>query len=143
MEEGVRILVAYDGSDESKKAVEEAKSIAEKFKGSIDVLNVYWDAKETQYENTLARTENITPSDEGSLRILDDAEEILVKSGVNYTLRTVRDSDVAGAILRVVEEEGIDCIVMGSRGLGRSSALILGSVSTSVIAKAECPVIVT
>ena len=142
MDEGLKILVAYDGSKESQKALVEAIDLAKKFKGSVTALNVYWDPKEALYEETLSATEKIVPSDEGSLRILDDARKLLEESNVKHVLRTERDSNVPKTILRVAESEGFGCIALGSRGLGGASAWLLGSVSSRVIAEATCPVIV-
>jgi len=142
MDEGLKILVAYDGSKESQKALVEAIDLAKKFKGSVTALNVYWDPKETLYEETLSATENIVPADEGSLRILDVARKLLEESNVKHVLRTERDPNVPKTILRVAESEGFGCIALGSRGLGRASAWLLGSVSSRVIAEATCPVIV-
>ena len=40
MEEGIKVLVAFDGSKESRNAVSEAADIANRFHGSVTVLNV-------------------------------------------------------------------------------------------------------
>jgi nucleotide-binding universal stress UspA family protein len=49
----------------------------------------------------------------------------------------------ADAILEVAGTREIDLIVMGTRGLGSLSGLLLGSQSHKVIANAKCPVLVT
>lgn len=49
----------------------------------------------------------------------------------------------AEAILAVAESRNVDLILMGTRGLGSLSGLLLGSQSHKVIAKAKCPVLVT
>jgi len=56
-------------------------------------------------------------------------------------LRTeVIEGPPAAAILSVAEVRGIDLILMGTRGLGRLSSLLLGSQSQKVVAQAGCPV---
>jgi nucleotide-binding universal stress UspA family protein len=142
MQEGVKILVAYDGSSESHGALIEASSLAKKFNGSITALNVYWDPKESQYTQTLVKTEGIAPSDEGSLRILGNAKKYLEDNNINYELRTVRSSNVPKTILNIIENEDYGCIALGSRGMGGARAWLLGSVSSRVISESTCPVIV-
>jgi nucleotide-binding universal stress UspA family protein len=141
MEDGMKILVAYDGSDDSERAVKEAAQLAKKFSGSVTVLNVYWDPTEESHASELDRTEGIQVMDRGSLRILDDIEPYLKKSGASYELRTERSPNVPKTILRIAEDEGYGCIAMGTRGQGGARSWLLGSVSLKVIAEAECPVV--
>jgi len=142
MKEGLKVLVAYDGSKESNNAVATAADLAERFKGSVTVLNVYWDPMEGKYEPVMEKVEKISISDSGSLRILDDVEPLLKKRKVKYDLRMERDPNVPKTILRIAEDEGYGCIALGSRGMGGARAWLLGSVSSRVIAEASCPVIV-
>ena len=52
----------------------------------------------------------------------------------------VRAGQTAKTIDEVAREEGVDQIVMGTRGLGGIQGLLLGSVATQVIHLAEVPV---
>jgi nucleotide-binding universal stress UspA family protein len=52
------------------------------------------------------------------------------------------EGDAAESIIRVAMTHNSDVIVMGSRGLGRLSGLILGSTSQKVVAHAPCPVLI-
>jgi nucleotide-binding universal stress UspA family protein len=73
--------------------------------------------------------------------ILEPATANLAASDVLYDLDT-RSGDPACVICRVANEEGYDLIVMGSRGIGLISEMLLGSVSHSVIQHANCPVLI-
>ena len=53
----------------------------------------------------------------------------------------VRDDRVR-AVLREVEREGADLIVMGSHGRGAIYRRIVGSVSEGVLREAKCPVLI-
>jgi nucleotide-binding universal stress UspA family protein len=57
---------------------------------------------------------------------------ILDEVGVEYDTR-IEYGHTAETIVRVANEEQIDLIVMGSRGLTAASALLLGSVSHKVL----------
>lgn len=142
MQDGLKILVAYDGSTESHRALEEAADLANKFSGSVTVLNVYWDPSEQQQEPIVERIEGISIMDEGSLRILDNAKSLLKEKKTKYKLRSERDPNVPNTIMKIAENEEFGCIALGSRGKGGARAWLLGSVSSRVIAEAPCPVIV-
>jgi len=53
----------------------------------------------------------------------------------------VLEGPAAEAILGVVEARGNDLIIMGTRGLGRLTGLLLGSQSQKVVSHAPCPVL--
>lgn len=142
MDEGLKILVAYDGSNESKKAVQEAADMAKRYKGSITILNVYWDPVEKKSDDLAVKIENVNILDEGGYRILDDLEPTLKKMKVQYKLRVEREPNVPKTILRIADQEGFGCIALGCRGLGSARAWLLGSVSSRVIAEATIPVLV-
>jgi len=52
----------------------------------------------------------------------------------------VLEGPPAEAILNVAETREIDLIVMGTRGLGRFTGMLLGSQSQKVVSHASCPV---
>lgn len=138
----MKVLAAFDGSTEAYNAVVQAAAITKKFKGELTVLNVYWDPTEDTYRPIMEGVENISIGDEGSLRILDDVEPMLKETKIKYELRAVRNPNIPKTILNVAEEGGYGCITIGSRGLGRAKAWVLGSVSSRVIADSSCPVVV-
>lgn len=63
--------------------------------------------------------------------------------GSGVPIDKVTQSGEAGpALCRVAEEQGVDVIVVGSRGRGAIKRALLGSVSTYVTNNAPCPVVV-
>jgi len=77
--------------------------------------------------------------------LMDIAEHIIgaaryeaENNGVHDVRATVLDGDPARRIIEYAEQEGADCIVMGSRGLSDIKALMLGSVSQKVSYRAPC-----
>lgn len=122
----MRILVAYDGSKQSDQAIQEAVNLAEKFKGSITVLNVYW-----------AEPENEKNS------MLQNAEKLLMETFVKYELISEKNQSPSNRIITMARDCGFDVISIGSKGRHGAKERLLGSVVSKVIAEAPCPILVT
>ena len=54
----------------------------------------------------------------------------------------VSPNSTAGTIVDYAEREGIDLIVMGTRGRSGFKKLLLGSTASNVTAYAHCPVLI-
>jgi nucleotide-binding universal stress UspA family protein len=134
-----KILVAYDGSPHSQRAIVVAAELAHCTQAQLHVVYAYdplpADLGEPNYQNLLDR-------------VLSWANEIvaggtaLVQDKSIPVTRDVLEGPAAAAILRVAEAEKFDLIVMGSRGLGQFAGLLLGSVSDRVLHHAKVPVMV-
>ena len=130
-----RILVAYDGSPQSEKAVELAFSLAECIDSSVLIFAV-------------ARPpEPATSVELGA--VLDDAREHY-EEGFKKILEKARPhnldvkTDIAVGhpgeqIIHRAEVDGIDLIILGRRGRSMLSRMVLGSVSERVLRYAHCP----
>jgi len=70
--------------------------------------------------------------------ILDDAKLDAKEAGVGKVDTVLMDDDAADGILRCIKERGVDCVIMGSRGLSDLKGLFLGSVSHKVMNQAPC-----
>jgi nucleotide-binding universal stress UspA family protein len=125
MKEKMKILVGVDGSDYSTWALMEAIAIAKKFSGHIKVITVYRRGKK----------------DEAS-KIQMKAKHLLKEEKIDSSLSAILGSNPSRALVDTAEHEKFDLIVVGSRGLGRAAAFLLGSVSKQVVSKASCDVLV-
>jgi nucleotide-binding universal stress UspA family protein len=125
MNGNVKILVGIDGSGQSKKALMEAITIAKKFSGSIKVISVHKRGMQNKAEE-----------------ILNDAKQILEREKVEHTTTSILGTNPARALQQVANLEKFNLIVVGSRGLGSTASILLGSVSRQVIATANCNVLV-
>jgi nucleotide-binding universal stress UspA family protein len=63
-------------------------------------------------------------------------------SGVRGTAGNDRVIVPAAVILDLMENELVDLLVIGSRGLGALSGLVMGSVSQKLVRLAPCPVLI-
>lgn len=130
-----KILVAYDGSTASRKAVSLAREIAEEEPLAefvfVHVMKLY--AMGSGVENVLIDDANAT---------LDELQELVADLGSRAQVKMLRGSSPADLILKCAREEGCDLIVMGSRGRGGVKGY-LGSVSYAVVQGSPITVLIT
>ena len=70
--------------------------------------------------------------------IVDHAKGRAERNGVENVDTLLEVGDPADRILKCVDSEKIDCVIMGSRGLNDLKGLLLGSVSHKVTNRAPC-----
>jgi nucleotide-binding universal stress UspA family protein len=133
-----KILVAIDGSQQSNAALAVAVDMAQHYGGSLLLLHAFPHVSDLlgmpQYEYLLE-----TRSALGQ-RVLDSAQA-RVGGVVSFETQLI-EGPPAPAILRVAAEDRCDLIIIGSRGHGQLAGLLLGSVSSAVTQRAECPVLI-
>lgn len=133
-----KLLVGYDGSPQSDKAVNLALSLSECVDSTVLIFAV-------------ARPPEPSTSVELEA-VLDDAREhfeeafrkIVEKArGRNLEVQTAMAvGHPAEQIIHRAESDGIDLIILGRRGRSKFSRLVLGSVSERTLRYAHCPVMV-
>lgn len=74
-------------------------------------------------------------------QILNSARSNAEEKGVSEIATVIGDGDPAARILSCAEQEKVDCIILGSRGLSDIQALLQGSVSRKVSNRADCTII--
>lgn len=139
-----KILVAVDGSNHAKKAIEMAKQIGAWEKADITLIYVVNDlrayhpyALDVAYEDQLNSV-----MQEHSKKVIRQGKEALADYEAGSVETMVMVGDAARAITETAEEEGFHLIVIGSRGLNSMSRLMMGSVSNKVVNNAKCSVYV-
>jgi len=131
-----KILVAYDGSESAKRALEEAAKLTHNG-GTVTIVSV---AEELpQFGRAAAML--VPEEHEERRRELREAETLLTERGIAAKV-VERRGDAATMILDEAEKEGVELIVMGTRGLGSGKRWLLGSVSTKVLHHAPSNVLV-
>lgn len=71
-------------------------------------------------------------------QILDRAKETAARKGIVEVQAELLDGDPTDCILKAVEQDRSDLIVMGMRGLGEVAGMLMGSVSYKVNHLARC-----
>ena len=140
-----KILVPVDGSQTSWKALDTARSLAEKYDGRLLVITVmilYGSGSFLQMslDQTLIDQNNAAMKKAG-FATLDMAKDKLgsYAGDVEYLEETGNPAEL---ILDACKEKGCDTIVIGSRGLSGVEEFLLGSVSSKVSQYAKVPVVV-
>lgn len=121
----MKILVGIDGSDHSKKALARAIDIAKRFSGSVRVITVYKQGMDGKAE-----------------KLIEEAKQHLKDKKIEYSASSILGSNPARALENIAKHEDFDLIVVGSRGLGSVTSILLGSVSRQIVATAHCDVLV-
>ncbi|MFD1608035.1 universal stress protein [Oceanobacillus luteolus] len=139
-----KILVAYDGSELSKKAIEEAKIQAKTVKDAkIYVVTVVTLGISS---NTTAVAGNLSMKDAEILYPrLENIKEELQASGQIVETEIITDfsqKNPAVALCDFAEENDINMIIVGHRGLSNLQKLFLGSVSGTIVQRAKCQVLI-
>lgn len=133
-----RIVVPYDHSELSKKALKTAMALAKQDKKiELFVVMVIQTEVTIAYQQTNQR--EIQREAFGKIRSSIETELSVLP---NRTRTFVLEGAPAPLIVDFVKEYDGDLIVMGSRGLSGLKEVFLGSVSHYVVQKATCPVFV-
>jgi nucleotide-binding universal stress UspA family protein len=133
------ILVCVDGSKNSQKALSKSIVIAEKFDSKLIILLVIPENQIDFWDDTEYRVGSDTPQRnlKKDSKIYRQAEKILndfakrVPSTIKC-LTKILVGDPANVILKFSKKNKPSMIIIGSRGLGGFSKLLLGNVSSKI-----------
>lgn len=133
-----KILVPIDGSDHARKAIEFATDIASKYKAEVHIVHVFspLDRAHELDDNLLKEVEK--NYQEFAERIIEEAEREVKKKAVESYQSAILRGDPAQKILQFAKGNGIDLIILGSRGAGTADMLMFGSVSHKVCHLSDC-----
>ncbi len=129
-----KILIAYDGGDPARRALDTAADLARLTGASVSVVSVVpvhpgrspvdpWDDTSTHAQELL------------------EARRIMAEQGIEVEL-IEPTGDPAATIERIAEDGGFDTVVVGSRGLNLMSRVLQGSVSEHVATHAKATVVI-
>ena len=133
------ILLAFDGSEYSKRALQYAKTIAERFEATLWLVHIFTHTSDLlgyeDYEKFYSKRKA------GGQALLDEALQELSNTRLDVREK-LQEGPEAESILNIAKNCQADLIVMGTRGHGTLKGLLVGSVSRKVIHHSSCPVMV-
>lgn len=136
-----KILVAVDGSENSARVIDFliAENSLLKSPLHLHLINVQMPLGGVNVKMFISSDSlNQYYKEEGE-KALDAARKRLDAAKISYTPH-ISVGDPAEVIAAYLKTEGCDRIVMGSRGLGAVSGLVLGSVATKVLHLTQVPI---
>lgn len=132
----MNVLVAYDGSSESRRALEWTCRLGKDFQ--VTVISIA-----PTLEVTEKTRDAVDPTSDvhEHHRQLEEATEILAQS--NITARTLlRAGNPAEEIIDEASSGQYDMIIVGKHGRGAVQRFLIGSVADRVVRHATVPVLV-
>ena len=133
-----RILVPVDSSKNSKDALKEAIKLAKLTGGKITVMHAYQSWTPALIDNMEAWHAALKNA---AKTILVDAQNIAAAEGFKVETLLV-DGNAVQEIVNTANSGHFDLIVMGARGVSKITEILLGSISSGVLKKATCPVLI-
>ena len=136
-----KILASIDGSDPSTNAADYAISVANIYHSELIVLHVI------PSDVSLFGPSPPPHLDELKKEAQQYLDKIVQTARVNNNAIQVESKIIAapsvvGGIVNFAENEGIDLIVVGTKGRSGIKKLLLGSVASGVVTYAHCPVMI-
>ncbi|MMZ52435.1 putative universal stress protein [compost metagenome] len=139
MSEFKQILVAIDGSEHAMKALETAKTLSKQLQGNPHLTVLHVNPALSMNEPPIGVDVDERIEEEGR-HILEPASDYLKNADIPCRM-LAGHGNPASIICEIADQEKVDLIIMGTRGKGLVSEMILGSVSHHVIQHAPCPVL--
>ena len=134
----MKILIPVDGSKMTKNVIDKAEEIGKVFEAKLILMTVLDSANLTdRYFYAAAYSSNLKELE----KMLEELKE--ENSDYPYEIETVLKTGMPyDEIVKLADEEDVDLIVMGNRGLGTFSRTLLGSVSNKVLNHSDKSVLV-
>jgi nucleotide-binding universal stress UspA family protein len=140
-----KIVVALDGSEHAFQALTIACDIAQKYDATLTLLHVI--AKQPippDVQRPAVKTaEKVYRKLEMEVaeKIFKNARALVAKHRLDHVETATVEGNPARAIVDFATAEGMDLILLGTRGLSGLHELVLGSVANRVSSLAACPVL--
>ena len=133
-----KILVPLDGSKYSEKALQKATEIVRGFDSKIILIYV---VEKSLPLNLLDRSEYLKINRNFGKKVLDKAELNLSKQGIHSQV-ILKEGHIVNEIEKLAKKEKCNLIIVGNKGLGAISRLLLGSVSSKLAQASKCSVLI-
>jgi len=142
-----RMLIAYDGSDASKKAIDMCLKCADKEDEIVLLTVIPAELAESSFTKMLLPTIDLSAVvQSGSFKekAMDSLSKVVKEIGseVKKVDIVVESGDPADEILMTARKQRADLIVVGYKGYGKEGRFLLGSVTDKVVRHASISVLV-
>ena len=132
-----KILVPYDNSNNSKRALSKALALASLTKSTITLVHVI------EYHNAMAKV--IEPYKETMInhvkKFLNTIEKDTSKRNIKIENKILYGNP-SEELIDLMKKKKFDLVIMGKRGVTKISGTSLGSVSNALVQHSKIPVLV-
>jgi nucleotide-binding universal stress UspA family protein len=126
----MKIMVGYDGTEESARALKLALKHAEAFGGSVFLVTALKQSSELDLKDI-----------ELAERLLRDAEFVCQKEKIHSEKHLiVNDMEPGESLVQFIKDNKIDETVIGVRRTSKVGKFLFGSTAQFVILESPCPV---
>ncbi len=141
MTEVKKILFPYDLSENAGKIIPYVLSVSENYDSTIYLLHVVHDLQRWGNVYIPHPSMDVFQKEalEGAEKAMDRACEEQLEGRTNIERRIV-SGDPATEILKTIESEDIDLVIMGTHGRKGLEHIVIGSVAENVVRKSPVPV---
>ena len=133
-----KILVPLDGSKYSEKALKRACELVEVFDSKLILLYV---VEKSIPINLLDRKEYLGILRKFGNKTLEKANTVVSQKKLSSKL-LLKEGNIVNEIEKVAKKENCDLIIVGNKGLGSVTRLLLGSVSNKISQSSPCSVLI-
>ena len=133
-----RIIVGVDGSESAVEALRWAVDEARRRNATVEAVYAWHQPFVGGY--AYMGEVNLGHFEEEARQILDAAVDAVDASGIPPVERTLTPGGAAGVLVEAAK--GASLLVVGSRGRGGFSGLLLGSVSQQAAHHSPCPIVI-
>lgn len=133
-----KILVPLDGSKFSEKALQYACEMVKAFDAKIILLYV---VEKSPTLNILDRNEYLKIIQKYGTNTLKKANDVVLKKGINAKT-ILKKGNIVNEIEKIVKTEKCDLIIVGNKGLGTITRVLLGSVSNKLAQASSCSLLI-
>lgn len=142
-----KMLVAYDGSDASKKAIDMCLKCSDDDDEVVLLTVIPAELSESSFTKMLLPTidlSSVVKSGSFKDKAMESLSKIVkeIESGVKKVGIVVESGDPADEILMTAKKNQADIIIVGYKGYGKEGRFLLGSVTDKVVRHASISVIV-
>ena len=140
----MKILVPVDGSKHAEEALYTAIEMLKAKGGELFVLTVVPSFEGFDLELSASSRDTLKKDFEAKGgKVVNRSCDIATGEGVKVHCKAeVSATNIPDAIVAFAEKEGVDLVVIGSRGLSPASRFRMGSVASKVVRHAPCSVYV-
>ncbi|MDQ2686145.1 MAG: universal stress protein [Thermoproteota archaeon] len=135
-----KILVPIDGSENSKRACKYALYLSKNLRGEITILHVADTPPSVYVQSQKVLDELLDKYSKGREKVFDEYQKLAENEKDKIKTKLIFGDPGKGIVEFSLKEE-FDVIVIVNRGMGHLKEMIIGSVSSTVIHDAKCPVL--